>query len=74
MTEKLNVNHCGLDSIELDVWLTKDKIPIVIHGGDDGSIAKYLQGEGKINEMNFDAKEEVLTPVIEEYRKELMKK
>ena len=23
----------NLDSIELDIWLTKDKIPIVIHGG-----------------------------------------
>jgi len=26
------------DSIEMDIWLTKDKIPIVIHGDDEGNI------------------------------------
>lgn len=28
----------GLDSVELDVWLTKDMIPVVIHGGEYGEI------------------------------------
>ena len=28
----------NLDSIELDIWLTKDKIPIVIHGGFRGCL------------------------------------
>jgi glycerophosphoryl diester phosphodiesterase len=28
----------GCDSIEMDIWLTKDKIPIVIHGDDDGCL------------------------------------
>lgn len=28
----------GIDSIELDIWLTKDKIPVVIHGGARGEL------------------------------------
>ena len=32
----------GLDSIELDVWLTKDKIPIIIHGGEDGFLFQQV--------------------------------
>lgn len=30
--------HLECDSIELDIWLTKDKIPIVIHGTLDGKL------------------------------------
>ena len=33
----------NLDSIELDVWLTKDKIPIVIHGGLKGNLHGFLK-------------------------------
>ena len=32
----------NLDSIELDIWLTKDKIPIVIHGGFRGCLYWYF--------------------------------
>ena len=36
----------NLDSIELDVWLTKDKIPIIVHGGLKGSLRDYLKDIG----------------------------
>ena len=38
---KQAINY-NLDSIELDVWLTKDKIPIVIHGGRKGNLGNKL--------------------------------
>ncbi len=28
----------GYNSVELDVWLTKDKVPMIIHGGHNGEI------------------------------------
>jgi len=34
------------DSIELDIWLTKDKIPIVLHGNEEGRIN---ENSGMIN-------------------------
>ncbi len=40
----------GCDSIELDIWLTKDKIPIVIHGKDTGEINETL---GLVNEYIY---------------------
>lgn len=43
-----------LDSIELDVWLTKDKIPVIIHGGDKGEINLTTDGKGLIKEINFE--------------------
>ena len=33
----------NLDSIEIDVWLTKDKKPIVIHGGRKGNLGRYFK-------------------------------
>ena len=33
----------NIDSVELDVWLTKDKIPIVIHGGYMGYLFGYFK-------------------------------
>lgn len=30
--------ECGVQSVELDVWLTKDKELIIVHGGDSGEI------------------------------------
>lgn len=38
----------NLDSIELDVWLTQDKIPVVLHGGDKGEIEDNTNGTGMI--------------------------
>jgi len=30
-----------LEGIEFDVWLSKDNVPMVLHGGDDGQLTKY---------------------------------
>jgi glycerophosphoryl diester phosphodiesterase len=44
----------GCDSIEFDVWLTKDKIPVVIHGSKDGNLKETTNGEGKIETFTFE--------------------
>lgn len=31
----------GLEAIELDVWITSDGIPVVCHGGCNGSLVDY---------------------------------
>ena len=36
----------NLDSIELDVWLTKDNIPIIIHGGFKGLLYEFFKNVG----------------------------
>ena len=43
----------GCDSVELDVWLTKDKIPVVIHGKENGEINETTNGEGCVFEHTF---------------------
>ena len=30
-----------VEGIEFDVWLSKDNVPMVLHGGNDGQLAKY---------------------------------
>lgn len=37
----------GLDSLELDVWLTKDKIPVILHGGREGQIYDHIKDVDK---------------------------
>ena len=37
-----------LDGIEFDVWLSKDNVPMIVHGGDNGE----LHDEG--NNLVFD--------------------
>jgi glycerophosphoryl diester phosphodiesterase len=43
----------GCDSIEFDVWLTSDKIPVVIHGGEHGEIDETTNGTGKLNDLTL---------------------
>ena len=31
-----------LDSLELDIWLTKDKIPVILHGGKQGQLYDHI--------------------------------
>ena len=32
-----------VDSIELDIWLTKDKIPVILHGGNEGQLYGHIK-------------------------------
>ena len=41
-----------IDSIELDIWLTKDKIPVVIHGGDKGELTDHVINIDKNTTVN----------------------
>jgi len=43
----------GCDSIEIDVWLSCDKIPIVIHGSEKGEIHETSNGRGLINHLTY---------------------
>ncbi|KAL4462084.1 hypothetical protein ABPG74_000929 [Tetrahymena malaccensis] len=43
----------GLNSVELDVWLTSDKQIVVVHGKDDDTIQLDDGSFKKINEMKF---------------------
>lgn len=36
----------GCEAVELDIWLTKDKVPVIIHGTDTGDISKTTNGSG----------------------------
>jgi len=62
----------GCDSVEFDVWITKDLIPVVIHGEDDGSIHKSTNGSGIVNDLEYlylsrlDAGEGEKVPSLEE--------
>ena len=44
----------GCESIELDVWLTKDNVPVVIHGDTNGEINKTTNGTGFVNYLDYD--------------------
>jgi glycerophosphoryl diester phosphodiesterase len=43
-----------LDSIELDIWLTKDKIPVVVHGAKDGNLTEYTNWKGFVNDVSYE--------------------
>lgn len=30
-----------MDGIEFDVWLSKDEVPMVLHGGSNGELSEY---------------------------------
>ena len=30
-----------LEGIEFDVWITKDSIPVIVHGGKDGELSEF---------------------------------
>jgi len=48
---------CSLDSIEFDVWLTKDKIPVIMHGGDEGQLCPHFKVNDKtllVNDTTFE--------------------
>lgn len=57
---KQAINY-NLDSIELDVWLTKDKIPIVIHGGSKGNLRNKIVKSGTSNCFPKDFNSDIIT-------------
>jgi glycerophosphoryl diester phosphodiesterase len=57
---KQAINY-NLDSIELDVWLTKDKIPIVIHGGSKGNLRNKLVKSVTTNCFPKDFNSDIIT-------------
>ena len=62
----------GYDSIEFDVWLTKDKHLVIIHGKDDGDISATTNGHGRVPDLTleelqkFDAGEGEKIPLLED--------
>ena len=43
----------GLEAIELDVWLSRDGVPIVSHGGSDGNMVDYGYSSEFIYDWNL---------------------
>ena len=39
-----------VDGIELDIWLTQDLVPIVLHGGSEGELEEFTDHEGFVTE------------------------
>jgi len=39
----------NLDGIEFDVWPSKDRVPMVLHGGGNGELSKYGLSEKVFN-------------------------
>jgi len=44
----------GLDGVEVDVWLTKDKVPVVVHGLFGGNV-EFKNHKEKITQIDFKA-------------------
>lgn len=53
----------NLDGIEFDIWLSKDNIPVIIHGGDNGELHQSINGAE--NSFVFDATYEELRTQID---------
>ena len=49
----LKAIYYNIDCIELDVWLTLDKIPVIVHGNDNGEISNYYNSKGLINKLSL---------------------
>jgi glycerophosphoryl diester phosphodiesterase len=44
----------GIDGVEFDVWLTKDNVPVVVHGHAGGVVEFEGSCEGVINQIDYD--------------------
>lgn len=56
----------GLDSMELDIWLTKDKIPVILHGGNEGQLYEHIKDVDKNLIVNNITLEELLKLKLKE--------
>ena len=50
-----------VDSIELDIWLTSDNIPVVIHGGNNGDVSLTTNGHGSVKNYTYNKLRELHT-------------
>ena len=44
----------GVESFETDIWLTKDNILVVLHGGNKGSLEGYYNHTGFVTDLTWD--------------------
>ena len=44
----------NIDGIELDVWLSADNVPVVLHGGSDGEITGFYNGTGSVKNYTIE--------------------
>ena len=43
----------GVESFETDVWLTKDNVPVILHGGSKGNLNGYYDHPGLVTELTW---------------------
>lgn len=62
----------NLEGIEFDVWLSKDEVPMVVHGGNDGELSLYGLREERVFDWTseqlktLDIGESEVMPTLEE--------
>ena len=44
----------GIESFETDVWLTKDNVPVILHGGSNGDLDGFYDHSGYVTELTWD--------------------
>ena len=44
----------GIESFETDVWLTKDNVTVILHGGNKGNLSEYYDCEGLVTELTWE--------------------
>ena len=44
----------GIESFETDVWLTKDNVLVVLHGGNNGDLNGYYDHPGHVTDLTWD--------------------
>ena len=43
-----------IESFETDVWLSKDNVLVILHGGNNGDLEGYYDHPGKVTELTWD--------------------
>jgi glycerophosphoryl diester phosphodiesterase len=44
----------GVESFETDVWLSKDNVPVVLHGGSNGDLNGYYNHQGLVTDFTWE--------------------
>ena len=44
----------GVESFETDVWLSKDNVPVVLHGGSKGDLDGYYNHQGLVTDFTWE--------------------